>query len=112
MITIEVLMTQFSGLARDDLERWIANQWVRPHGDDAGTGDYRFREIDVARIRLIRELRDEMQVNEEALPVVLSLLDQLYDERRRLRELMTALEHVAPEDIRRSLLRHLAGGDA
>jgi chaperone modulatory protein CbpM len=108
MITIEILMTQFSDLTRDDLERWIANRWVRPH-DDAGSGGYRFREIDVARIRLIRELRDEMQVNEEALPVVLSLLDQLYDERRRLRELRTALEHVAPEDVRRNLARRLAG---
>ena len=38
-------------------------------------------------MRLILELREDMAVNEEALPVVLSLLDQLYELRRRLREM-------------------------
>ncbi len=105
MITIEVLVTQISGLQRQDLERWISNQWVRP---DGRAGAYVFREIDVARVRLIRELRDEMQVNEEALPVVLSLLDQLYDQRRRMRELGDALRRAAPDEVRRTLARHLA----
>ena len=76
MIDIETLFTQVSGLDPDDLERWILNSWVRP----AGNADrYEFREIDVARVRLIQELRDELQVNEDAIPVVLSLLDQLHD---------------------------------
>ena len=73
MITIETLRIQVRGLADSDLQRWIDNAWVRP---DGAPGRYLFREIDVARIRLILELRDEMQVNEEALPVVLSLLDR------------------------------------
>jgi chaperone modulatory protein CbpM len=38
-------------------------------------------------VRLILELRDLMQVNEEALPVVLSLLYQIYELRRRMRAL-------------------------
>jgi len=105
MITIDILVTQLSGLQRQDLERWIANQWIRP---DDHNGDYVFREIDVARVRLIQELRDEMQVNEEALPIVLSLLDQLYDQRRRMRELCDALRRTAPEEVRQTLARHLA----
>jgi chaperone modulatory protein CbpM len=105
MITIDVLVTQLSGLQRQDLERWIANEWVRP---DCRAGDYLFGEIDVARVRLIRELRDELQVNEEALPVVLSLLDQLYDLRRRLRELSDALGRTASDEVRQNLARHLA----
>ena len=105
MISIEVLVTQLSGLQRQDLERWIANEWVRP---ERGAGQFVFREIDVARVRLIQELRDEMQVNEEALPVVLSLLDQLYDLRRRMRELSDALGHAAPGEVRERLVRHLA----
>ena len=44
----------------------------------------------MARVRLILELRDEFDVNEAALPVVLGLLDQLYDLRRRLRSAMNA----------------------
>jgi chaperone modulatory protein CbpM len=111
MISIEIVIAQVSGLTRADLERWIAHEWVRPERNadpSSGTETYVFREIDVARVRLIRELRDEMQVNEEALPVVLSLLDQLYDHRRRLRELGDALAATAPEDLRRNLARYLA----
>jgi chaperone modulatory protein CbpM len=70
------------GLVLPDLERWIANDWVRP---DRPEGEYAFRDIDVARIRLIQDLRDNLEVNEAALPVVLLLLDQLYDLRRRMR---------------------------
>ena len=86
MIDIEVVVTQTSGLRRQDLDRWIVNSWVRP--DDTPDG-LLFRDIDVARVRLIQTLRDDMDVDEEALPVVLSLLDQLYELRRRLRILAT-----------------------
>jgi len=105
MTTIDILVTQLSGLQRQDLERWIANQWVRP---DRQSDDYVFGEIDVARVRLILELRDELQVNEEALPVVLLLLDQLYEQRRRMRELCEALRRTTPDEVRRALARHLA----
>ncbi len=105
MMTIEILVATLSGLQRPDLERWISNEWVRPDGCD---GNYLFREIDVARVRLIKELRDEMRVNEEALPVVLSLLDQLYDQRRRMRELGNALRRIASDEFRRDLASHLA----
>lgn len=84
MIDIEVVVSQTSGLRRRDLERWITNSWVRPDGSPDG---WVFHEIDVARVRLIQTLRDELDVDEEALPVVLSLLDQIYDLRRRLRAL-------------------------
>lgn len=105
MISIEVLVTQVPGLQRQDLERWIAFEWVRP---DGAAGQYEFRAVDVARVRLIWELRDTMQVNEEALPVVLSLLDQLYDLRRRVRELGDALGRTVPDEVRRSLADDLA----
>ena len=106
MITIETLRIQVRGLADSDLQRWIDNAWVRP---DGAPGRYLFREIDVARVRLILELRDEMQVNEEALPVVLSLLDQLYALRRRARQLTEAVEQTVPDELRRDLLRRFTG---
>lgn len=82
MITVEGLLIQLPSLPRQDLERWISNDWVRP---DGLLGHYAFSEIDVARVRLIQELRDDLEINEAALPVVLLLLDQMYDLRRRLR---------------------------
>ena len=88
MITIEVLLARVPDLPLQDLERWISNDWVRP---DGRAGDYAFGEIDVARVRLIQELRDKLEVNEAAVPVVLMLLDQLYDLRRRMRAMSSEL---------------------
>jgi chaperone modulatory protein CbpM len=104
MITIETLCVRVVGLDRTELERWIANEWVRPEGEAPA---WLFREVDVARVRLIAELRGELHIDEEAMPVVLSLLDQLYATRRQMRALCDALQRVAPEDVRHSLLRAL-----
>jgi chaperone modulatory protein CbpM len=84
MITLELLCARFTRLRVEDLQGWIAEGHVRPEraGDELV-----FTELDVERVRLILELREDMAVNEEALPVVLSLLDQLYALRRRLRAL-------------------------
>jgi chaperone modulatory protein CbpM len=107
MITVETLFVEIRGLSRPDLDRWITNAWVRPDGEP---GHYLFREIDVARIRLIMELREQLEIEELALPTVLSLLDQLYDMRRRLRGLNAALEETVPAEIRERLLAKLDSG--
>jgi len=105
MTSIESLVAQFSGLQRQDIEEWISNDWVRP---DGRPGLYAFRQIDVARVSLIHQLRVDLQVNDEALPIVLSLLDQLYDQRRHMRDLSLALARLAPSDIRQMLSTHLS----
>jgi chaperone modulatory protein CbpM len=64
----------------------------------------------VARIRLIAELRREFAVDEQAMPVVLHLLDQVYALRRRLRALCGALEGQPPE-IRDAVLASLEDGE-
>ena len=84
MITLDILCARFTALNPDDLRRWIAEGHVRT---DRAADDLVFTEIDVERVRLILDLRDLMQVNEEALPIVLSLLDQIYELRRRMRAL-------------------------
>jgi chaperone modulatory protein CbpM len=106
MISIELVLTLVSGLQRQDLERWIVHRLVLP---DSTAGGYAFQEVDVARIRLIRELRDDLLVNEEALPIVLSLLDQLYEVRRRMRELGQALGRTAPLEVRQAIASQLTG---
>jgi chaperone modulatory protein CbpM len=100
MISIDALVALCAPLERPVLERWIADDWVRP---DRRDGEYTFAEIDVARVRLILELRDQMDVNEAALPVVLLLLDQLYDLRRQMRVLGDAFARIAPDEVRRRL---------
>jgi chaperone modulatory protein CbpM len=105
VITIERLVVSVGGLDPAELERWIAQEWVRPEGPP-----WRFRDIDVARVRLIAELRRGMAIEEEAMPVILSLLDQLYETRRQMRALCGAIEQ-APEDIRQRIA-DLVRGDA
>jgi chaperone modulatory protein CbpM len=107
MITIEMLTHAVTGLKAEDLRRWIDNAWVRPDGQP---GQYRFHEIDVARLRLIVELRDDLGVDEAALPVVLSLLDQLYETRRHMIRLRAVIENVVPEDVRGRILDDLGEG--
>ncbi len=106
MITVETLCVQVRGLRREDVERWIGEAWIKPDGEP---DHYVFREIDVARVRLIVELREHLRLDEEALPVVLSLMDQLYEERRRLRRIRDALA-IVPEEARGVLARELGLG--
>ncbi len=58
---------------------------------------YVFHEIDVARVRLIVELRRDLAIGEEAMPVLLNLLDQLYALRRRLKALADAIDALPEE---------------
>ncbi|RVT98890.1 MerR family transcriptional regulator [Rhodovarius crocodyli] len=104
MITLETVVVRVKGLQPRQVEAWIEQDLVRPAGRP---GAWRFREIDVERLRLIQELRRDMALQEEALPVVLNLLDQLYDTRRRLRRLCDAVDRVAPQDMREALSRLL-----
>ncbi len=50
-----------------------------------------FSDMECARVRLICTLHYELEIDAGTLPVVLSLLDQLYDTRRRLMSLTAAI---------------------
>jgi chaperone modulatory protein CbpM len=86
---------------QDDLEFWIAERWVRPQRDDSG---YVFGDADVARAHLIRDLVEDMAVERETVPVVLSLIDQVHGAQRRLTRLADAIDAL-PEPTRSELLR-------
>ncbi len=103
MTGIEQILLQFETLRRNELERWIANAWVRPQGPP-----YQFQEIDVARIRLIIDLRETMEVSDAALPTVLSLLDQLYEMRRHMHRLNHALAQTLPAETVARLLQAMS----
>ncbi|HYD32730.1 MAG TPA: hypothetical protein VEB64_17955 [Azospirillaceae bacterium] len=96
MIELEDLLHQFHGLHPDEVERWIACGWVQP---DAAAGRWRFREVDVARVRLIVDLRVVLDVDEETVPLLLSLVDQVYGLRRQLRCLARAVQ-AEPAEVR------------
>jgi chaperone modulatory protein CbpM len=92
MMRVDDLLTAISALRRNDLESWIREELVMPR-QEAGT--LLFTDMECARVRLICTLHYELEVDAETLPVVLSLVDQLYDTRQRLLSLAAA---VAAQD--------------
>jgi len=90
----EAVLALLGDLDEGELGGWIARGWVRPETGEAG---WEFTAIDVARVRLIHDLRRQMDVAEDTLPLVLSLLDQVYDLRVRLRDVLSAVECQPPE---------------
>lgn len=105
MTGITDLSRRVRGIDTGTIEVWIAQGWVRPARQGGGVV---FEEIDIARIQLIVELRDQMGVEDSAIPVVLSLLDQLHAARAEMRRLCEALE-AAPDEPVRNVLDRLAG---
>ena len=82
---MELLLAELGDVAPSELTAWVERGWVRPETGEAG---WEFLAIDVARARLIRDLRQRMEVAEDMLPLVLSLLDQVYTLRAQLREVL------------------------
>jgi chaperone modulatory protein CbpM len=78
---------------------------VRRRGN---VGVYHFHDVNVGRVRRIWDLRDQMDIDEVAIPVVRSLLDQLYDLRRRTRQPGESFCKIAPPDVQGVLGEHLA----
>jgi len=97
------ILSQFSGLRRETLYLWIERGWLAPVRDGDG---YRFQEIDVARLRLIFEFRTELELDDEALDVVLPLLDQVHGLRRELHRLADAV-NAQPEEVRARIMERL-----
>jgi chaperone modulatory protein CbpM len=103
MIALDDLLKRLGGLDREELGRWVENRWVQAEqrGDTL-----LFRQVDVARIELICEIRQDFAIDDEAVPLVLALLDQVYGLRRQLRRLCDALA-AQPEGIREAISRAL-----
>ncbi|MDF3075193.1 MAG: hypothetical protein K0S54_2860 [Alphaproteobacteria bacterium] len=99
---IEQIVT-LVGCRTPDLEAWIAEQWIKPIRDDDG---WVFAEADLARAQLIRDLTDEMAIERETVPVVLSLIDQNHALRRQLHDILAAIGNLPPES-RDEIMRQL-----
>jgi chaperone modulatory protein CbpM len=73
-----------SGLQVQTLEFWLEQRWLIPKQTAVGM---RFSDMDVARARLIQELKTEFRVNDEGVDVILHLIDQLHGLRHALAQL-------------------------
>lgn len=99
MITEDELVAAVGRVEVTVLRRWVELGWIVPEVQDSATA---FDDRDVARAALIRDLIHDCAIEEESVPVVLSLLDQLHDARRLLKALSIAIERQ-PEEVRRQI---------
>ena len=100
MMRLTAVSALFADLDEAGLTAWVERGWIRV---DSGETDPEFGDADIARVRLIHDLRTLMRIEDETIPVVLSLLDQVYDLRSKLRAVMRAVE-AQPEPVRRAIL--------
>lgn len=103
MFAEDDLLASCARLTRRELRRFVAVGWVRPQRHD---GLALYREVDVARVDLILDLRRDLGVSGDALQVILYLMDQVCGLRRQLRRMATPVE-AKPDHVRQSIARRL-----
>lgn len=103
MMRLDAVVLLFADLDAAELAGWIAQGWVRP--EQAGDEPI-FQDIDIARVRLVYDLRRAMAIAEDMMPLVLSLLDQVYELRGELAAISSALK-AQPADVRDAVLAAL-----
>ncbi len=92
MMRVDDLVAAIAALQRHDLEAWIREELIVPRRD---AGTLFFSDMECARVRLICTLHYDLEIDSDTLPIVISLIDQLYDTRQRLLSLTAA---VAAQD--------------
>src|SRR5271156_3151019 len=105
MMRFTAVVALFPELREAELLAWVARGWVRPEGTEP---DFVFQEIDVARVRLIHDFRHSMSVADDTMPLVLSLLDQVYTLRGQIQAIARAVEGQ-PEAVRAAILAAIRG---
>ncbi|HTW53400.1 MAG TPA: chaperone modulator CbpM [Stellaceae bacterium] len=103
MIGFDELLLRLRGLERRELTRWVENRWVLP---ERRAETWVFHEVDVARVELIVDIRRDFAIDDEAMGLVLGLLDQVYDLRRQMRRLCDAVA-TQPLEVQDAIRRAL-----
>lgn len=70
----------FTGLDKDMICICLSKEWILPTSPDM------LDEEDISRLHLIRDLLIDFDVNEESIPLILHLVDQLNHHQNLLRE--------------------------
>lgn len=100
MMHLTAVTALFAGLDEPELTGWIERGWIHPEV----TGDSPvFHDIDIARVNLILDLRRQMDIEDETIPMILSLLDQVYTLRGQLRSVIRAVE-AQPAPVRDAIV--------
>jgi chaperone modulatory protein CbpM len=108
MTSLDELLQLHDRLTMVHVERWVARGLLRP----SGTADaWYFEQIDVARVRLLSELVDEVGFDDDSAETVVALVDQVHTLRGQLGLLGRAIAEQPPttrEAIAAALKRMVA----
>lgn len=98
-VTEEELVATVPRLTRARLVAFVEAEVIVPVRSERGRV---YRQIDRARAELACDLAEDFELHEDALGMVLSLLDQLHGVRGELRAVLEALD-TAPPDVRQRI---------
>lgn len=98
MLTERNIVARVQHVTVTRLRVWVRQGWIRP----AVETKEGFSEADMARAALIRDLEDKLGFDEEQVPVLLSLIDQIHGLRAELKTALAVLDDL-PEDVRATL---------
>jgi chaperone modulatory protein CbpM len=99
----EDVVTIVTRLTRSQLVWFIDNKFVRP---ERGVGGHIFGRIDIARLELLCDLSQDLDLEEPALGIVISLIDQLHAARQDLAALADAVNSL-PADLQSQITARL-----
>lgn len=80
-------------IATIHIERWVSRGLLRSGTGEAGALD----PIDVARLRLLNELADDIGLDDDTVEAVIALIDQVHTLRGQLKLLAQAIADQPPE---------------
>ena len=103
MLSERDIVAKVQQLTVTRLRVWVRQGWIRP----AAKAEQPFSDADMARAALIRDLEDKLGFDEEQVPVLLNLIDQIHGLRSELKTLLEALDEL-PEDVRASVKVRIA----
>src|SRR5450756_941754 len=88
-------------LDRETLEVWIEDEWLVPSGTATEPA---FSEADLARAKVIRDLIQDLGVNDEGVGVILNLLDQVHGLRKAMADMLpVSYTHLRAHETRHDL---------
>ena len=94
------VVARIERLTLRELRLWVREGWVRPARSERGPV---FDDLDVARLRLLCDLRKDMVLPTDVMPTVLTLIDHLHRTRRELRRVTEAIDEQ-PTEVRRAVI--------
>ena len=108
MTSLDDLLRVSDRLTILHVERWVARGLLRPTGEAEA---WRFEPIDVARVRLLVELVDDVGLDDDTVEAVVALIDQVHTLRTELRLVAAAIAEQPPQtrEAVAAALRRLSG---